>query len=169
MENLAAQVFFYVAAILAVAGALGVVSFRNPLNSAASLLLTFLAIAGLFLLRFAELIAVVQIFVYGGGIMVLFIFVIMLVNLQRLPQQKLFFEHRWVALALVSAMVVFFGVLLWQGSFPPLPSSPETVEVAPIADLLFTQYLLPFEVASIYLLVAMVGAVILGREGKEQG
>ena len=166
MEHLASQIFFYAAASLAVAGALGVVSFRNPLNSAASLLLSFLAIAGLFLLRFAELIAVVQIFVYGGGIMVLFIFVIMLVNLQRLPQKKLFFEHRWVALALVSALVFFFSVLIGQVFFPSLPTDPEVVEVASIADALFTQYLLPFEVASIYLLVAMIGAVILGREGK---
>src|SRR4030095_3830950 len=85
-----ADLLFYLFALLALAGAVGVVAMRNPMYGAISLLLTFLAIAALFLLRGAEFVGMVQIFVYGGGIMVLFLFVIMLVNLHRLPEIKLF-------------------------------------------------------------------------------
>ena len=81
-----ADLLFYVFAALALAGAVGVVTLRNPMYGAISLLLTFLSVAALFLLRQAEFLGVVQIFVYGGGIMVLFLFVIMLVNLLRLPE-----------------------------------------------------------------------------------
>ncbi|HEY3492667.1 MAG TPA: NADH-quinone oxidoreductase subunit J, partial [Solirubrobacterales bacterium] len=84
------SILFYVFGALAVISALGVVTMRNPMYGAISLLSSFLCVAVLFLLRHAEFLAVVQIFVYGGGIMVLFLFVIMLVNLHRLQEARLF-------------------------------------------------------------------------------
>src|SRR5947209_14097156 len=91
---------FYLFGALAVAGALGFVALRNPMYGAISLLVTFLAVAVLFLLRNAEFLAVVQVFVYGGGIMVLFLFVIMLVNLHKLDQTKIFWKQSPAALVL---------------------------------------------------------------------
>ena len=78
---------FYCLAAVAVAGAVGVIAFRNPVHAALSLLVTFLAVAGLFVLLRAEFLAAVQILVYAGGVMVLFLFVIMLVNVRTLPDE----------------------------------------------------------------------------------
>ena len=167
IETLTTQgplILFYVFAAVAVLGALMVVTLRNPMYSALSLLVSFLAVAVLFLLRYAELLAVVQVFVYGGGVMVLFLFVIMLVNLHRLEETHLFFEHRGVAIGLVTVLAVAFFLLLSTAVFGPPPADPLVVGAEPIAMTLYTRYLLPFEVASIFLLVAMVGAVVLGRK-----
>lgn len=167
-----ADLLFYLFAALAVAGAVGVVTLRNPMYGAISLLLTFLAIAALFLLRHAEFVGIVQIFVYGGGIMVLFLFVIMLVNLHRLPEVKLFGGQTSVALVLVVLLLVFFGYFLLQVPDSPALVRPEAFDTVQgeklgnsqaVAWSLYTQHLLPFEIASVFLLIAMIGAVVLGR------
>src|SRR5687767_945505 len=98
-------ILFYVFGALALVGAIGVVTLRNPMYGAISLLMSFLAVAVLFLLRMAEFVAIVQIFIYGGGIMVLFLFVIMLVNLHRLPEVKRFGGH-WVGVALLAVLLM---------------------------------------------------------------
>ncbi len=172
-----ADLLFYVFAALALAGAIGVVAMRNPMYGAISLLLTFLSIAALFLLRHAEFLGMVQIFVYGGGIMVLFLFVIMLVNLHRLPEIKLFGGQSPLAAVLAILLLVFFGWFFLQLQFDPPNPRPETlVTVAggaqparesnsqAVAWSLYTQQLLPFEIASLFLLIAMIGAVVLGRK-----
>jgi NADH-quinone oxidoreductase subunit J len=165
-------ILFYVFAALAVIGALGVVTLRNPMYGAMSLLGTFLSIAALFLLRHAELLAVVQVFVYGGGILVLFLFVIMLVNLHRLPETRRFDGQTAAALALSLLLLGVFGWLLLPTPFGPGLQRPEVFVQAggqaagnsqAVAWALFTQHLLPFEIASVFLLVAMIGAVVLGR------
>ncbi len=92
---------------------------------ALSLLLTFLAVAALFLLRHAEFVGIVQIFVYGGGIMVLFLFVIMLVNLHRLPEVKLFGGQTSVALVLAVGLLLFFGYFLLQVPDSPAFTNPQ--------------------------------------------
>ena len=167
-----ADLLFYVFAVLTVAGAVGVVTLRNPMYGAISLLLTFLAIAALFLLRHAEFVGIVQIFVYGGGIMVLFLFVIMLVNLHRLPEVKLFGGQTSVALLLAVVLLIFFGYFLLQVPDSPGLTRPDAfVSVQgqnlgnsqAVAWNLYTQHLLPFEIASVFLLIAMIGAVVLGR------
>jgi NADH-quinone oxidoreductase subunit J len=165
-------ILFYVFAALAVVSALGVVTLRNPMYGALSLLVTFLSVAVLFLLRQAEFVGMVQIFVYGGGIMVLFLFVIMLINLHRLPQVKLFAGQTPVVAVLVVVLVGLFGYVFLHANFPvpdPQPAAFVTAggQVAgnsqAVAWSLYTQNLLPFEIASIFLLVAMIGAVVLGR------
>lgn len=167
-----ADLLFYLFAFLAVLGAVGVVTLKNPMYGAISLLLTFLSVAALFLLRHAEFVGIVQIFVYGGGIMVLFLFVIMLVNLHRLPEIHLFGgQSLWAALLAV-VLLVGFGYFLRGYEPGPAFLRPENFVTAKgealgnsqaVAWNLFTQHLLPFEIASIFLLIAMIGAVVLGR------
>jgi NADH-quinone oxidoreductase subunit J len=168
---------FYLFAFLAVAGAAGVVLLRNPMYGALTLLLTFLSVAVLFLLRSAEFVGVVQIFVYGGGIMVLFLFVIMLVH-QRGVQERLTFQHQWdVALLFLLVFLLPFLYVLWTERFPELPQNLDAFRMVKgkiagnteaVAWVLYRDYLLPFEVASVFLLVAMVGAVVLGKRSAEK-
>ena len=168
-------VVFWVFALFAVVGALGVVLNRNPMYSAISLLGSFLSVAVLFFLRNAEFLGVVQVFVYGGGIMVLFLFVIMLVNLYEVRMAKLFSGNAWGAVILVFVVAAFFiGVLSSVDFGPPfanpevfVTAGPENAEMGnseAVAWTLYRDYLLPFEIASVFLLVAMMGAVILGRK-----
>jgi NADH-quinone oxidoreductase subunit J len=166
---------FYLFAALAVVGAVGVVTLRNPMYGAISLLVTFLAVAVLFLLRHAEFLAVVQVFVYGGGIMVLFLFVIMLVNLHKLDQAKIFWKQSPAALVLGLLLLGLFGWLFAHVGFGPAFEQPLSFVTAggagggalgnsqAVAWSLYRDYLLPFEIASLFLLVAMIGAVVLGR------
>jgi NADH-quinone oxidoreductase subunit J len=173
-----ADLLFYLFALLAVAGALGVVTLRNPMYGALSLLVTFLAVAALFLLRGAEFVGIVQIFVYAGGIMVLFLFVIMLVNLHKLPDLKLFGGQSLIVAVLAILLFAFFAWFFLQADLGPEHLRPEVFVTVPgdvpsssqtlgnsqaVAWNLYTQHLLPFEIASVFLLVAMIGAVVLGR------
>ena len=170
-------ILFYVFAALAVVSAIGVVTMRNPMYGAICLLVTFLSIAALFLLRHAEFVAMVQIFVYAGGIMVLFLFVIMLINLHRLPEVKLFGGAMPLAVVLGVVLLVFFAWFFLQAQFDPAFAEPEKFvsfvdqqqqiqklgNSQTVAWSLYTRNLLPFEIASIFLLIAMIGAVVLGR------
>jgi len=164
---------FYLFAALAVLGAILVVSLRNPMYSAFALLVSFLAVAALFFLRHAEFLAVVQIFVYGGGIMVLFLFVIMLVNLHRLQEVRIYGMQWPAALLLAVAMIALVSWVVSRVRFSPANLTPAALvsvegevvgNVQAVAWQLYQQYLLPFEVASLFLLVAMIGAVVLARK-----
>jgi len=165
---------FYLFAAIAVAGAVGVVTLRNPMYGALSLLSTFLAVAALFLLRHAEFVAMVQVFVYGGGIMVLFLFVIMLVNLHRLEEERRYAAQLPAVVVLGLLLVGLLGWLLTRAPFGVPVAEPasftQAVDASPragnsqaVAMAHFQRHLIPFEVASLFLLVAMVGAVVLGR------
>lgn len=164
---------FYAFATLAVLGAILVITLRNPMYCAMALLISFLSVAVLFLLRQAEFLAVVQIFVYGGGIMVLFLFVIMLVNLHRLREVTMF-GVQWPMAAVIGLLfVALIGFVIVGTAFGPPNPSPEafvTVEgealgnSQAVAWLLYRDYLLPFEIVSLFLLVAMIGAVVLARK-----
>lgn len=187
LTSYGADLLFYVFGLLAVVGALGVVTLRNPMYGALSLLVTFLAVAALFLLRGAEFVGIVQIFVYAGGIMVLFLFVIMLVNLHKLPALKLFGGQSPIVAVLAILLFAFFTYFFLQADLGPEHVQPEAfvmapetapklesghLEIPPLAPMgnsqavawnLYTRHLLPFEIASVFLLVAMIGAVVLGR------
>jgi NADH-quinone oxidoreductase subunit J len=175
-----AQMVFYCLAACAVAGAVGVIGFRNPINAALSLLGTFLAVAGLFVLMHAEFLAAVQIFVYAGGVMVLFLFVIMLVRVRTLPQEPQYLRSLAPAAVGVGGLLaVLVGVGLWAAARTPLanPAVLHQVQGISLGNTeavgwsLYRDYLLPFEVVSIVLLVAMIGAIVMGRKesGKEGG
>jgi len=165
-------ILFYVFGALAVVAALGVVALKNPMYGAISLLVTFLSVAVLFVLRQAEFLAVVQVLVYGGGIMVLFLFVIMLINLHRLGEARTYWAQSPAALVLALVLTAGFVYLFVHVAFGPPYAHPEVFRSVAGSDLgnpqavawsLYRDYLLPFEIASLFLLVAMIGAVVLGR------
>jgi NADH-quinone oxidoreductase subunit J len=161
--------FFYFFAILTLTGAVLTVTRRNAVHSAISLIMSLIGVAGLFLLQQAEFLFAVQIVLYVGGIMVLFLFVIMLVNLDDASHMRQFNKQWWLALACLAAVAVevfFFvrkgGALKLGAPGTPVPSNLGNTER--IADALFSEYLLPFEVASILLLAAVVGSVVMAKK-----
>src|SRR6202047_4299817 len=161
------QAVFYFFALLAVASAIMMVTRRNIIHSAVYLITTPLATAGIFLQLDAEFLFVVQIILYVGGIMVLFVFVIMLVNLDVSLRLVQFNRQKWVAgvLALVLGAQVLFALWVGRGELrlpaPAVDVSPRNTEA--IGQALFQHYMLPFEIASILLLVAMIGAVVMAK------
>jgi NADH-quinone oxidoreductase subunit J len=163
-----APFLFFLLAIVAVAAALGMIISRNPVNSALWLILNLFCIAGLYLTLNAQFIAVVQVIVYAGAIMVLFLFVIMLLNLAELPHLQHF---NWkLGFAFILGMVLLaqlvYTLAAGLGALP-LPFSPEDAAQAgsatQIARLLFTSYAVPLEIIGILLLVATIGAVLLAK------
>jgi NADH-quinone oxidoreductase subunit J len=161
------SMLFYFFSALAVGSAILMVTRRNIVHAAVFLITTLLATAGIFLQLQAEFLFIVQVILYVGGIMVLFVFVIMLVNLD-VSMRLVQFNRQWFvagALALVLAAQVLFAV--WAGRTSlRLPAmqvdiSPKNTEA--VADALFSKYMLPFEIASILLLVAMIGAVVMAK------
>jgi NADH-quinone oxidoreductase subunit J len=168
-----ALVGFLILAVMAVGCGFGVVLNRNPLYSALNLVGVFVATAVLFLMLHAPFLAVLQVLVYAGAIMVLFIFVIMLLSLRReesgevagIPRGV----KRYTAIGLAAILVVLFGVL--GASFvltgAPGPGGEALGSVQTIGTVLYKKYMYPFEVASVLLLVAIVGAVgITRRHGR---
>jgi len=165
-------------ALVAVVSAISVVLARNPIHSALFLLLTFLMVAGLFFLQSAEFVGAVQILVYAGGVMVLFLFVIMLVNVQQLPLADPYQKQIVWAVVLGFCLNVLFDAQLVLGPLaggePFRPDAFRTVSGSLLGNTqavawgLYREYLLPFEIASVFLLVAIVGAVVLGRRSVEK-
>jgi len=161
------QATFYALATVAVISAVLVVTRRNPVHSAIYLIITLLSVALLFLQLQAEFLAAVQIILYIGGIMVLFLFVIMLVRLDVATRQAPF-NRQWLVagVAALVLLVEFAGVIYLGRGTAALPRAaagglqPNTEE---IGRVLFQNYMLPFEIASLLLLVAMVGAVLMAK------
>lgn len=160
--------FFYLFGGLSLISAGFVVFLRRPVHNAMALIFTFFCLAGLYLLLHAEFIAVIQVLVYAGAIMVLFLFVIMLLSLEReesLGDDVRGRMRRWIG-GFLAVLVFLFLAPVWslqvlpvlKGTFPP-ERVHEVGNTVWVARLLFTDYLLPFEVASILLLGAIVGAV----------
>jgi NADH-quinone oxidoreductase subunit J len=158
-------ILFWVFAVVAVAAALVVVLARNPITSALALIVSFFILAGYYVLLSAQFLAAVQVVVYAGAIMVLFLFVIMLLNLRQLPQM---FPVKGIPIVLgvIVGGILFLLVLKTFIGIPSVPSANVDVDMGSASNLgskLFTNYLLPFEIASILLLTAIVGAVVLIR------
>jgi NADH-quinone oxidoreductase subunit J len=165
-------IFFYTFAAAAVISALLMVLMKNPVVSAVYLVVTFFSIAGLFVMLNAQLIAALQVIVYAGAIMVLFLFVIMLLNLNRtaFTSYKLFFTKVF-ALALIA-------VILWvvagsigaagTGQQPPVDEvykfGAGAAHSRDFAEMLFTRYVYPFEIIGIMLLAGIIGAVLMAKK-----
>ena len=170
-----ADLLFYVFAAVALGGAFGVVTGRSPVASLLFMVVTLASIAGIFLLHNAHFLAAVQVIVYAGAIMVLFMFVIMLLNLG-LDYQSDLKTGAWAMLSFVVAGLLA-GVLARQmriggeGAFAgPLPGAQaidaalaEHGAVGAIAFPLFQEYVVPFEITGVLLLVAVVGAIVLAK------
>jgi NADH-quinone oxidoreductase subunit J len=167
--------FFYFGTIIVLASVL-VVALRNPVYSVIALLIMFFHMAGLFITLHAEFLAAVQIIVYAGAILVLYLFVVMLLNLKR---DESYQRQLWLGVGLggvALAEVIYLVIsahptvsLPLQGE--QLPTSAQTTGVVAqgntelIGALLYTKYLFPFELASLILLVAMIGAILLAKKG----
>jgi NADH-quinone oxidoreductase subunit J len=163
-------VLFYIFALIAVVSAILVITQRNVVHSAAFLGATLFAVAGIFLTLHAEFLAGVQVIVYVGGILVLFVFVIMLISVERAGHERQFNRQWTIALITSALLMVEIGYGLYRGrdSFilPPAvipPAVPAVGNSELVGTALYTTYLLPFEIASILLLVAVVGAVVLAK------
>jgi NADH-quinone oxidoreductase subunit J len=159
--------FFYTFALLTLGGGILTITRRSAVHSAIWLIVSLLGVAGLYLMQKAEFLFAVQIVLYIGGIMVLFLFVIMLVNLDEASRQRQFNKQWWIALAAALAVGAEVTYFLKAGALklPPMapPSTSREGNVERLADVLFSQYLLPFEIASLLLLVAIVGSVMLAK------
>ena len=169
------SILFYFFAGVAVIGAALVVTSRNAIHSAVFLITTLLATAGIFLQLRAEFLFIAQIILYVGGIMVLFIFVIMLVRLDVALHHIRFRMKNLVVTIVIAVLGAEAGAILYyarslpgQGLF--IQNMAPADKLAPnsekLAESLFSGYLLPFEIASVLLLVAMVGAVVMAKNKK---
>ncbi len=165
-------VLFYIFALMVLGGGILTVTRRSAVHSAIALIVSLLGVAGLYLLQQAEFLFAVQIVLYVGGIMVLFLFVIMLVNLDQAAKQRQF-NRQWmvavIAVAAAGAAIAYFlsrGQSAFRiaeiGGAPPPVTGMGNTEV--LADALFSRYLLPFELVSVLLLVAVVGSVVMAKK-----
>lgn len=184
---------FMIVGTIAIASSILVVSMRNPVHSALFLLLTFLCVAIFFVMLGAEFVGAVQLLVYAGGIMVLFLFVVMLINVKALPRERVFTLSSMVGVMMGILLFLILAIVLGSGKWAPRINEPDnvrsstTVVAAPVLDeggatvwtetksrdivgnseavgmALYRDYLVPFELASLFLLVAMIGAIVIGK------
>ena len=154
-------VFFYVYAAIAIAGAVGLLRARKLVHAVMSLFATLLAIAALYLLLGSQFLAAMQLFVYGGAITILVLFVLMLASPSPEPVGNPAAVARWVA---AGATLVLFGTLAFTMVTVRLETSAgQPPDTAALAELLFSRYVLPFEIAGLLLTIALVGAIVLAR------
>lgn len=161
------QAFFLLFASASVVAALIMVVARSPVHSALALMACFLQVSVIFVLLEAPLLAVIQIFVYVGAIMVLFLFVIMMIDVREAMLQRFMPGSNLPALALLVLLAIeMLALVLWSGRFALAePVAQRSVgAVRALSVTLFADYLLPFEVASVILLAALVGAIALARK-----
>lgn len=163
------QYLFYLFAAISVLSALVVVAARSPVNSVIALIVCFLSIAGHYILLNAQFLAVVQVIVYTGAIMVLFLFVIMLLNLNKATEAHKALGTRIAAVATGGIFLLTLLGALRHGLAMAPPAEGHDVSVGLVKSVgrsLFGPFLLPFEVSSVLFLSAMIGAVMLGRKDK---
>jgi NADH-quinone oxidoreductase subunit J len=167
MRPVATPFFFYFLSILTLGSAILVITRKNAVHSALALILGLLAQAGLYLMLYAPFVAGVQIILYAGGIMVLFLFVIMLVNLERSQKEEQFNKQWLVGILAASALGGLFVAVFLTGK-AVLPSTPvqvvEASNTQQVGELLYGPYMFAFEIASLLLLVAIIGAVVMAKK-----
>jgi NADH-quinone oxidoreductase subunit J len=184
---------FMIIGTIAVASSILVVSMRNPVHSALFLLLTFLCVAVLFIMKAAEFVAAVQVLVYAGGIMVLFLFVVMLINVRHLPDERMTTKFTLGGIGIGLAIFVLFAAEVRPGAYHDEVNNENALRSTytyrtrkttqpdgsvvrkrvrratvvgnseAVGMALYRDYLVPFEVASLFLLVAMIGAIVIGK------
>jgi NADH-quinone oxidoreductase subunit J len=165
-------ILFLILGLIAVAAAIGMLTSVNAVHAALFLVINFFCVALFYLGLHAPFLAMVQITVYAGAIMVLFLFVIMLLGAEKLPKAQVLPWQRPLAIGLAAVLLVESGFLLYQRLHTTAILAAPGAELNTTATLqtlgmtLFSQYLLPFEVTSLLLLVAMVGAIVLTKQVK---
>ena len=166
---------FVSGAILVIGGALGVIAMRKPVHSALCLVVTLVGVAVLFVAQQANFLAAVQVIVYAGAIVVLFLFVIMLLGVDRVERatREPLRAQRPLAVVFALAIVgltIAVAQVSWQATGLAQQGGPQSdpgTDIEHLADSIFTQYLFPFEATSILLVIAVVGAVVLSRRSTE--
>ncbi|GAC1431567.1 MAG: NADH-quinone oxidoreductase subunit J [Thermoanaerobaculia bacterium] len=191
-SNMPFVVFFIVGSV-AVMSSILVIAMRNPVHSALFLLLTFLCVAVLFVINSAEFVAAVQVLVYAGGIMVLFLFVVMLINVRHLPEERVLSAFWKGGFAVGVGLFILFATIVRPGAYHDPAGTTRDLRTVKtyrlrrihnadgsitrrrvvrrsvvgnseaVAMALYRDYLVPFEVASLFLLVAMIGAIVIGK------
>jgi NADH-quinone oxidoreductase subunit J len=154
---------FLVLAAVTVAGAISLILQRHPIHSALSLVVVMVALAGLYLLQGAEFVAAVQIIVYAGAIMVLFIFVIMLLNAGEEERSNMSRLARFVGVPLGAVFLAEVAYWIARATSHLGSAPPETVSTRDLSTLLFREYAFPFELTSFLILIALLGAIVLAR------
>ncbi|HZQ08359.1 MAG TPA: NADH-quinone oxidoreductase subunit J [Anaerolineae bacterium] len=167
-------IVFYLFAAISVLAALGVVIARSPVRSALSLAVVFVSLAVMYVLLNAPFLAVAQIMIYAGAVLILFLFVIMVLN----PRIDIVGgrpnAQTTAAIIVTLTLVLLLGAILSGGQIAPVTGqfTPEVIaregHVQIIGNLLFSQFLLPFEIASVLLLIAIVGAMTLAKRDKNE-
>ena len=160
-----AWAIFVVLAIFTIGGALGVVVSRNVVHAALALLVSLIAVAGIYLVLFAEFLALVQVLIYGGAIIIVLLFAIMLTRNSEYPRIA---DNKQWPLAAVAALA-FLGILIPSFLINKIEdTNAQNASFTGIGESLFTTWAVPFEVASLVLLVALIGAIIIARSDEEE-
>ena len=166
------QLFFYMFSVIAVVSAIAVISSRNPVRSALYLIVCLLQVAALYILLRAPFLAAVQVFIYVGAVMVLFLFAVMVLDIGKIQFKRYMHEQSVLAVPVVLVLFLMVGYLVLKGDLiAPLGIYTEAVladNTQVIGKLLYTKFIFPFEVVSILLLVALVGAIVLVKREKEE-
>ena len=167
MAPVATPFFFYLLSGIMLIGGILVITRKNPVHSALALIVTLLAQASIYLMLYAPFVAGVQIILYAGGIMVLFLFVIMLVSIDRSVRERQFNSQWVIGIIAATALGGLFMLVFTKGKniFPehalPMVENDNTQK---IATMLYGQYMFAFEIASLLLLVAIIGAVVMAKK-----
>lgn len=160
------QILFFFVALVTCASAIFFVFARNPLYAILSLIVTFFSIAGLYILLNAQFLGIVQIIVYAGAIMVLFLYILMMLNLNEADESKK--QNLGKYIAIFAAGILFIGMLgAYKGLSMDTIAGPVDSGVGltkNLGKLLFNEYILPFEFASILILAGIVGSVLIGKK-----
>jgi len=161
------QILFYAFSAVLLASAFGVITTRNPVHSALCLVLSFFTSAALWLLIEAEFLAIVLVLVYVGAVMVLFLFVVMMLDIKLEVVRKGFTRYAWLGWLTVGAIVFeILGVVMAKGlgleaTRVPKPMAADYSNTGELGQVLYTKYVYPFELAAVLLLVAIVAAIVL--------
>lgn len=176
MEQVIKTVIFYSFSLIAVISALFVILKKNPVASAVNLVVTFFSISVIYVLLNSEFIAIMQVLVYAGAIMVLIIFVIMLLNLRpteigmtnRMVSKAVIITFLVMIMAILLCVIIYYGVPggISGGITPEVISKEGSVQI--IARAMFSEFLLPFELVSLLITIAIIGTVILSRGGIQE-
>lgn len=154
---------FVIVAIFTLGGALGVVATRNVVHAALFLLLSLLGAAGAYLLLFAEFLALVQVLIYGGAVTIVVLFAVMLTRSSEYP--RITDNPQWpLGLLTAAALSSVLGAAFWLAPKINAQLEPQAPEFEDLGQSLFTKWALPFEIASLVLLVALIGAIIIARQ-----
>ena len=161
------QLAFYLAAAVTLFSAIGVVSARNVVHAALFLLLSLAGVAGLFVLLYAEFLALVQILIYGGAVTIVILFALMLTKNEEFENQS---DNRRRPFALAAALILFlFMAFAFVTDAEKFQSENlQSISLDKLAETLFVDWVIPFEIASIVLVIALVGAIVIGRTDKEE-